>query len=83
MSSTDSLDLDQIRDLRIENDFEESTGYVYSKIGSDDIVDAWIRDGIDRGYLNDDWIDQLERLMLMSRQDANRILMDELVADWI
>ena len=76
-----SISWSYLQNLRRDADFESSTGYAYSTIGSDAIVDRWIDYGIEKKLLDGFWRCELEQLVTMERAAANKLLMGQLRFD--
>ena len=80
-SVSDLVSLKKLQEIRIDADFEASTGYAYSRIGNDAMVDTWIEFGIENGLLDGFWRAEIERLVAMERGPANVLLMSQLRFD--
>ena len=80
-SITDTISLDKLQKVRIDNDHEASTGYAYETIGNDGFVNRWIDQAIADGLLLGFWQRDLDHYATLGRGPAYQILMDQLQFD--
>ena len=66
-SISDSISLQKLQEVRRENDFEDSHGYTYATLGSENMVDSWVNHGINKGLLSGFWRCDIEELVKMER----------------
>ena len=78
---SDTISLQKLQEVRIENDYKDLHGYAYAEIGNNQMVDRWIKHGVEAGLLNGFWQSDLERFARMDRGPANQVLMDQLNFD--
>ena len=81
VSISDTISLERLQKIRIDNDHEASTGYAYGTIGNDGFITRWIEQAIADDFLHGFWQTDLQHYATMGRGPANQILMEQLNYD--
>ena len=81
VSIADTISLERLQQIRVDNDHEAATGYSYGTIGNDDFVNRWIDQAVADGLLLGFWQNDLQHFATLERGPANQILMEKLHRD--
>ena len=81
LSITDTISLEKLQQIRVDNDHEAPTGYAYATIGNNGFVDRWIDQAVTDVFLFGFWQQDLEHYATLGSGPANQILMDLLNED--
>ena len=71
------IGLAQLYQIRSDNDRKDKNAFKYGIVGVDTTCNAWNNFGIYEGLMTHPWRDELERLMMLSRGDGNKLLAEK------
>lgn len=58
------------------NNFPDSDGYSFRNLGTEDFVDAWVEYGLHQQMYTHEWLDEIDQLLLLTRQEANEAILE-------
>ena len=72
----DPVDPWQMRQIRLGADNPNFDHFSYRNLGDETFVDEWIEYGLQQGYYNHNWLDEIDQLLLLTRAEANEAILE-------
>lgn len=72
----DPVDPWHLRQIRLGADNPNFDGFSYKNLGDETFVDEWIDYGLQQQFYTHNWLDEIDQLLLFTRQEANEAILE-------